>query len=101
MEKVITAFDDEKSKSSSTSDELDYAAVLTEETETGKIYTRGYDKDGRACMYMRPGNENTTDTDNNMRHLVFQLEKAVACSNKNGHGKICLIIGASKATLCS
>ena len=90
VHKVISAFD--KTSSSTSDDEIDYASILTEETETGKIYIRGYDKDGRACMYMRPGNENTDDTDNNMRHLVFQLEKAVACSNKNGHGKICLII---------
>ena len=43
-------------------------------------------------MYMRPGNENTLHENNNMRHLVFQIEKAVACSVKNGHGKICLVI---------
>jgi hypothetical protein len=70
----------------------DLAAILREENETGKIYVRGYDKDGRALMYMRPGNENTMHENNNMRNLVFQIEKAVACSGKNGYGKICLVI---------
>ncbi|KAL3903113.1 MAG: hypothetical protein SGILL_010569, partial [Bacillariaceae sp.] len=89
-DKIVNAFD--KSKQTDVDDEEDFAAILTNETETGKIYTRGYDDAGRACMYMRPANENTVGELNNLRHLVFQLEKAVACSNKNGHGKICLII---------
>lgn len=50
-------------------------------------------------MYMRPGNENTMNEENNMRHLAFQIEKAVACSNKNGHGKICLVIDYEGFTL--
>ena len=70
----------------------DLAGILRKENETGKIYVRGYDKDGRSLMYMRPGNENTGNENNNMRHLVFQIEKAVRCSNKNGFGKICLVI---------
>ena len=70
----------------------DLAAILREENETGKIYVRGYDKDGRALMYMRPGRENSNNENNMMRHLSFQIEKAVACSGKNGYGKICLVI---------
>mmetsp|Transcript_42707 Transcript_42707/g.48518 ORF Transcript_42707/g.48518 Transcript_42707/m.48518 type:complete len:396 (-) Transcript_42707:17-1204(-) len=70
----------------------DFATILRKENETGKIYVRGHDKDGRAMMYMRPGNENTMHENNNMRHLVFQIEKAVRCSQKNGFGKICLVI---------
>ena len=66
--------------------------ILLKENETGKLYARGYDKDGRALMYMRPGNENTHDETNNMRHLVFHLEKTIACSEKNGQSKICLVI---------
>lgn len=92
VDKIVNAFDKSKQASSSDDDEEDFAAILTEETETGKVYVRGYDRDGRACMYMRPANENTVGELNNLRHLVFQLEKAVACSEKNGYGKICLII---------
>jgi len=70
----------------------DLATILRKENETGKIYVRGYDGSGRSLMYMRPGNENTMHENNNMRHLVFQIEKAVRCSQKNGFGKICLVI---------
>ncbi|KAG7358391.1 CRAL-TRIO domain containing protein [Nitzschia inconspicua] len=98
IDKIVNAFDKTK-QSTARPDEIDFAAILTHETETGKIYARGYDKDGRACMYMRPGNENTMNEDNNMRHLAYQIEKAIACSNKNGHGKICLIIDYEGFTL--
>ena len=76
------------------------AAIISKENETGKIYVRGYDKDGRALMYMRPGRENTVGQEqNNMRHLVFQLEKAIACSRKHDMGKICLVIDYDGFTL--
>jgi hypothetical protein len=54
--------------------------ILLEENETGKIYVRGYDNQGRALLYMRPGRENTGIEMNNMRHLVWNLEKAIACT---------------------
>ena len=65
--------------------------ILKEEMATGKMYVRGHDQEGRSCLYMRPAKENTHDEINNMRHLAFQLEKAVACNN-NRRSKICLII---------
>jgi hypothetical protein len=68
------------------------AAIIQKENDTGKMYVRGYDISGRAILYMRPVNENTNDEDNNMKHLVFQLEKAIACSFQNKKAKICLII---------
>jgi hypothetical protein len=92
VDKIVRAFDDEKEGG-------EMAAILRKESETGKIYTRGYDKEGRAMMYMRPGRENTMNETNNMRHLVFHIEKAVACSQKNGHGKICLVIDYDGFTL--
>ena len=68
------------------------SAIIQKENETSKLYVRGYDKDGRALLYMRPAKENTQDAVNNMRHLVWNLEKAIACSAKNGRSKICIII---------
>jgi hypothetical protein len=103
IDKIVTAFAQKNNhpltRVATAGQEEDFASILIKETETGKIYTRGYDQDGRACMYMRPGNENTMNEENNMRHLAFQIEKAVACSNKNGHGKICLIIDYEGFTL--
>ena len=67
--------------------------ILREENATGKIYVRGFDREGRAAMYMRPHHENTKDEVNQMRHLVFNLEKAVACTrSKSGYEKINLMI---------
>jgi hypothetical protein len=59
-------------------DEL--ATILHKENDTSKIYSRGYDAEGRALMYMRPAREQTNNEENNMRHLVWNLEKALACT---------------------
>ena len=59
-----------------------YKKLLERENSTGKIYIRGYDKDGRALMYMRPGRENTAVEEDQMKHLVWNLEKAIACTNR-------------------
>jgi CRAL/TRIO domain len=66
--------------------------ILQKENETSKLYVRGYDQEGRALLYMRPAKENTNDAENNMRHLVWNLEKAIACSSKHGRSKICIVI---------
>jgi predicted Ser/Thr protein kinase len=54
--------------------------ILSRESVPGKIYARGYDTQGRAFMYMTPARENTNHELNNMRHLVFHLEKTIACT---------------------
>ncbi len=70
------------------------ANIIAHENETGKIYSRGYDKDGRCILYLTPGRENSTDEINNMRHLVYHLERAIACSRrKSGREKVCIVIG--------
>lgn len=67
--------------------------IIEKENETGKIYCRGYDYDGRVVMYMRPHNENTKDEVNQMKHLVYNLERAIACTlHKSGREKINLVI---------
>ena len=54
--------------------------ILLQEAEPGKIYCRAYDQEGRGFMYMTPARENTNHELNNMRHLVFNLEKTIACT---------------------
>lgn len=54
--------------------------VLLVENSPGKIYARGYDSRGRALMYMTPARENTNNELNNMRNLVWNLEKAIQCT---------------------
>ena len=67
-------------------------AIIKKEGETGKIYARGYDKEGRAILYFFPANENTYDGPNNIKHLVYQVERAIACTEKNGYEKIIIIM---------
>ena len=79
--------------------------VLREEARTGKLYVRGHDRGGRAIMYMAPGRENTRDETNQMRFLVYSIERALACtaaeqarrgpdvrSIRPGEEKMCIII---------
>ena len=86
-------------KGSSLNDERpsreELAKIIRLENETGKMYARGHDKEGRTLLYMRPAMENTNVELDNMRHLVYNLEKAISCSTSNEgnkDGKICLII---------
>jgi len=60
----------------------EFRSILLHENETGKMYSRGIDKNGRASTYMRPHYENTNNALNNMRHLVYQLERAVAITER-------------------
>ena len=70
------------------------ADIIAHENETGKIYCRGFDKQGRAILYLTPGRENSTHEWNNMRHLVYHLERAIACTRrKSGREKVCIVIG--------
>merc|ERR1719401_466449 len=61
--------------------------IIAFENSTGKIYCRGYDKNNRAILYLRPARENSTDGMNNMRHLVYNLEKAIACTLRKSNNK--------------
>lgn len=64
------------------------------ENATGKMYVRGFDKEGHALIYMKPVKENTHDHDGNIKHLIYSIERAVACMDSMGQGqtKLCLII---------
>jgi hypothetical protein len=66
--------------------------ILREENDTGKVYVRGYDLNGRAVIYLRPGMENTKNEKNQMRHLVYNCERAIACTAKNGFEKFVIVM---------
>ncbi|KAL3816691.1 hypothetical protein ACHAXA_009130 [Cyclostephanos tholiformis] len=101
VEYIKRCFDDldEYDEYSTTSAEertrmMDLANAISFENRTGKVYCRGYDRMGRAVLYLTPGRENSNDELNNMRHLVYQLERAIACTRRtSGRGKICIVIG--------
>lgn len=99
VEDIKRCFDKHNSIDASLSSEkqkklTSLADIIAHENETGKIYSRGYDKQGRAILYLTPGKENSNDEWNNMRHLVYHLERAIACSRrKSGREKVCIVIG--------
>jgi hypothetical protein len=66
--------------------------VLITENSTGKAYVRGYDKEGHVIVVMRPANENTNNHDGNIKHLIYTMERAVACLQKTGQEKLILLI---------
>lgn len=67
--------------------------IIAVENATGKTYARGFDKEGHVLVYMRPARENTRDHANNMKHLVYQMERAIACMEADGRQeKLCLVI---------
>jgi hypothetical protein len=80
----------------------EWQSQLRIENETGKGYVRGYDKEGHAIIYLRPKAENTHDHDWNLRHLVFNLEKAIAAMRGNepdGVQKLVLLMDYDGYTL--
>ena len=57
-------------------DEL-HPEMFVVEAATGKMYRNGFDQHGRPVAYMRPRLENTKDWDNQVRHLVYTMERLV------------------------
>lgn len=71
----------------------DLRQILRKENETKKCYVRSFDKEGRCSMYMYPGRNNTVDLENNTRHMVYHVERAIACTaKKSGLEKVNLIV---------
>ncbi|GAC71470.1 p-Nitrophenyl phosphatase [Moesziomyces antarcticus T-34] len=52
-------------------------ASIAHEAETGKQIVSGFDKDGRPLIYLRPARENTTPSNDQVRYLVYTLERAI------------------------
>ncbi|KAL9271992.1 Phosphatidylinositol transfer protein 3-like protein [Drosera capensis] len=51
---------------------------IAEEGETGKVYRANFhDRHGRTVLILRPGKQNTTSIENQMRHLVYLIENAI------------------------
>lgn len=59
---------------------------------TGKVYVHGVDREGRPIIVMRPGYENMPGHPDNMRNLVFTLERACA---ESGDSKFCVLLDFS------
>jgi len=66
--------------------------TLTTEGETGKVFARGYNKEGRALLYFYPIRENTYNGQDNIKHLIYEIERGIACSEKNGYEKLMIVM---------
>ncbi|CAA0809787.1 Sec14p-like phosphatidylinositol transfer family protein [Striga hermonthica] len=52
---------------------------VAQEAQTGKIYRANYvDKQGRTVLVMRPGFQNTTSVEGQIKYLVYCMENAIA-----------------------
>lgn len=70
------------------------AAAVRPNGETGKVFVCGPDRAGQPVLVLRPGRENTKDDhDGNLKHLVYQLERAVGCMDEDrGVSKMTVIL---------
>ncbi|KAL5715249.1 hypothetical protein ACHQM5_017094 [Ranunculus cassubicifolius] len=51
---------------------------VANEGETGKVFRADFhDRCGRTVLILRPGKQNTTGVDNQIRHLVYLIENAI------------------------
>jgi len=50
---------------------------ISPENETGKQYILGFDNEGRPCLYLNPGKQNTARSDKQLHHLVYMLERLI------------------------
>ncbi|KAK9749624.1 hypothetical protein RND81_02G139200 [Saponaria officinalis] len=65
---------------------------VTHEGETGKISRADFhDREGRTVLIMRPGKQNTTSPEGNIRHLVYMLENAIL-NLPEGQHQMCWLI---------
>ena len=74
--------------------------VIEEENATGKGYVRGWSSAGNVLLYLRPEHENTHNHDGNLKHLVYNMERACKCMEADGRAeKLVLLIDYNNYSL--
>ncbi|KAG9996552.1 CRAL/TRIO domain-containing protein, partial [Aureobasidium melanogenum] len=53
------------------------ADYISPENETGKQVIIGYDINARPCLYLNPGRQNTKNSDRQIHHLSFMLDRVI------------------------
>lgn len=74
-----------------TPQEEEIRKILMKEAETGKMFVRNYDKEGRAILWIYQKRENTNNPENNIMHLVYQIERMIACTERQGYEKSVIV----------
>mmetsp|Transcript_6307 Transcript_6307/g.11240 ORF Transcript_6307/g.11240 Transcript_6307/m.11240 type:complete len:281 (-) Transcript_6307:1832-2674(-) len=67
---------------------------IEQESESGKLYMNGLDKLGRPLLYMKPKLQNSKQSDSQIQHLVYTLERCIAAMPA-GVEKLVLVIDFS------
>ncbi|KAF8963548.1 hypothetical protein BGZ46_000955, partial [Entomortierella lignicola] len=65
---------------------------------SGKLFVSGFDRTARPLLYMKPRLESTAASPNQIRHVVFHLEVAIALMPK-GVQSLCIIIDFEGASM--
>ena len=91
VQNLITCFDKSNSTYYDSPTAQKYRSMLMTESATGKVYSRGYDKEGRGILYLRPAKENTKDEDSQILNLVYHIERTIAATEKNGWEKMVIV----------
>lgn len=72
------------------------------EGTTGKQFVYpALDKNGRPVVLMRPRNQNTKDTDKQVRHLIYTLEVASRIADEQGVGKFAWLLDFQGYTMAN
>lgn len=58
--------------------------VLEHESSTGKMYMKGFDKEGHGILYMKPGKENSTDFEGTIKFVIFSMDAAIRSVIEDG-----------------
>lgn len=64
------------------------------------MYFSGYDKTGRPLWIMKPRNENSKDSDGQVKHIVFCLERGIRLMPENV-GKISIVVDFKDSSMSS
>lgn len=67
--------------------------TIAHENSTGKLYVRGHDKQGHVIICLKPALENSKSHEGNLKHLVYNLERAIAVMETTfGQEKVIMLI---------
>ncbi|GAB7356617.1 hypothetical protein MBLNU459_g7339t1 [Dothideomycetes sp. NU459] len=53
------------------------ADYISPENESGKQVIMGYDTNARPCLYLNPGKQNTKNSDRQIHHLSYMLDRVI------------------------
>eukprot|EP00047_Mylnosiga_fluctuans_P019208 m.80145 g.80145 ORF g.80145 m.80145 type:complete len:296 (+) comp8026_c0_seq1:33-920(+) len=56
--------------------------MIEEECKTGKLYIHGFDRNHRPVMYQKPRYQNTNNHADQVKQVVYFLEREMACMDK-------------------